>query len=172
MTLINYAAVGSDQPIDGYTPFEARNNAKGEPGELDVREFAIAADAGSDGIMVKGTPTELREWLKRAGYQLDEAEQRWTEQLAAAGKDGTLVDCTVDECGALAGEPCEHPYCLGRVNPSAVDTVDGEDLDAVLRFEDFAEDMGAIKADDRSTCHGCKAWATAEHLASEQHTQG
>lgn len=39
------------------------------------------------------------------------------------------------------------------------------DLAAVLAYEDQEEDAGVLDADDRTTCHVCKAWATDEHVA-------
>ena len=170
VTSIRYGAVSATDPIDGYTPTEARINSKGESGQMDVQLFAIAADCGSDGVMILGTPVELREWLVRAGRQLDESEKRWPGQQKQMQECGTGVDC--EFCGAMAGEPCDGPHCGGRLNPSGASGVEDEDLAAMLRFEDDAEERGRLSADERDTCHSCKAWATDDHLASAQHTQG
>lgn len=42
-------------------------------------------------------------------------------------------------------------------------------LTAALAYEDQEEDAGVLDPDDRVTCHGCNAWATFDHVASEQH---
>jgi hypothetical protein len=50
-----------------------------------------------------------------------------------------------------------------------VAAADDQDLVDVLRFEDAAEDAGRLPADARETCHSCKAWATPEHVAGQEH---
>jgi hypothetical protein len=42
-------------------------------------------------------------------------------------------------------------------------------LEEVLLREDRQEEAGTLDADDRRTCHSCRAWATDEHVDSEAH---
>lgn len=43
---------------------------------------------------------------------------------------------------------------------------------AVIAAEDAAEDAGLIAPDARITCHGCRVWATREHVDGGHHVPG
>lgn len=48
-------------------------------------------------------------------------------------------------------------------------TRDAQVLEQRITWEDAREDAGKLRHDDRLTCHTCREWATADHLASPAH---
>ena len=152
--------INASDPTNVFDAAEIDTEFGGDPTEAGT--YALSVWDGGDGwgIAIKGTPTELFEWLTRARNEL--ARRLDTDRSRA----GTAAVC--GDCKAPVGIECPDPCCTGRLDPAAPHD-DGEDLAAVLRFEDAAEDRGELPADDRDTCHSCKAWATPDHLASDEH---
>ena len=81
-------------------------------------------------------------------------------QLEAAEMEAAGVFTLVDEI--VHGQPQVAYWELGAAQ-----------LDAAIAAEDAAEDdpVDPLDPDERTTCHGCRAWATVAHLASDRHHQ-
>jgi hypothetical protein len=76
---------------------------------------------------------------------------------------------------APADEAAPYVLYVCRVRPGrarltlTADQAAGGDLALFLAAEDAAEDAGLLGADDRRTCHTCRAWATGAHVTSPGH---